>query len=178
MFFVNVCLAFVFFRGVVFFLGWLARFSDDKMTGNTDSIWHSLSLIRTQNFVYMDDHYFCRCHVKVTWCDRHGYNKVNGFINVVQPLAARCATRCKTVLQLDILWTDNLTQTISWDTIRFCLSLSLDHHRTVRLPIIRRGSRFFCIPDQMPILKYISVALRCFHHYNSMEITREKHQNN
>ncbi len=31
-----------FFRGVVFFLGWLASFSDDKMTGNTESIWRSL----------------------------------------------------------------------------------------------------------------------------------------
>ena len=28
----------------VFFLGWLARFSDEKMTGNTKSIWCSLML--------------------------------------------------------------------------------------------------------------------------------------
>ncbi len=33
-----------FFFGGSFFLGWLARFSDDKMKGNTKSIWYSLRL--------------------------------------------------------------------------------------------------------------------------------------
>ena len=32
-----------FFGRLFFFLGWLARFWDDKMTGNTESIWHSLT---------------------------------------------------------------------------------------------------------------------------------------